>query len=127
MLTRMELLAYRREHGRLPERLLEIIAATNGINLVDPWSGHLFDYYPTFLLSTGGRDLALVPTSAKIVEFKNGQHGIDGAFDPMLIVNRTSMLMTDIRDHNLSGTYGRSFASTSVFPIPLQIAAGVDE
>ena len=68
-LTRMELIAYRLEHGQLPDRLIQLIPTINGVNLVDPYSGRLFEYYPTFLLSSGQRGIELVPADAKNIEF----------------------------------------------------------
>lgn len=60
-LTRFELLAHRKQHGRLPNRLLELVSTMEDRNLVDPWSNRLFDYYPEFLLSTGNSNSAVLP------------------------------------------------------------------
>jgi hypothetical protein len=67
-LTRMELMAYRMEHGRLPERLVELMPAINSAYLVDPWSGRLFDFDSAFLLSHGEYGIELIPANAREIE-----------------------------------------------------------
>lgn len=70
-LLRMELIAFRLEHQRLPTALVELLETANPVKIIDPWSNRLFDYYPTFLLSTVGRGTALMPVSATHLQFKN--------------------------------------------------------
>ena len=69
-ITRMELIAYRMEHGTLPKRLIQLMESLDGKYLIDPWSDRLFDYYPSFLLSVGSSHSALVPVSSKEVEIQ---------------------------------------------------------
>ncbi len=77
-LTRMELIAYRLEHGKLPDRLVNLIPKVSGKQLVDPFSGRLFDYYPEFLLSSGRYEIELLPTGPTEVEFQSrGFHRAD--------------------------------------------------
>ncbi|WP_010586624.1 ABC transporter permease [Schlesneria paludicola] len=70
-LLRIELIAYRLEHQTLPTELVELLETANSLNIVDPWSNRAFEYYPTMILSKGGRGTALVPVSATHVQFKN--------------------------------------------------------
>lgn len=67
-ITRMELIAYRLEHGKLPDRLIQLMETLDGKYLIDPWSDRLFDFYPAFLLSAGSAHSALVPVSSTEVE-----------------------------------------------------------
>ena len=116
-LTRMELIAYRLEHGKLPDRLVELIPNFNGVNLVDPYSGRLFEYYPTFLLSSGQRGVELLPGDARNIQFhwagatsNDKQHGFNEILNgtPEEGVSRLAELK---KDGNLS---------QSLFLIPLQ-------
>ena len=116
-LTRMELIAYRLEHGQLPDRLVQLIPNINGVNLVDPYSGRLFEYYPTFLLSSGLRSVELVPSDAKNIEFHwNGSTSNDKQYTFNEIMNGTPedgvSRLTELRKN---GDLGRS-----LFLIPLQ-------
>ena len=67
-IIRMELIAYRLERGTLPNRLIELMPSMNGVLLVDPWSGRLFDYDPSFLMSSGRNHLQLIPGNGTDVE-----------------------------------------------------------
>ncbi len=64
-MTRLELIAYRLEHGQLPDRLIQLLPQSDPRNLIDPWSGRLFGFYPSLLLSTGRHGVALLPTNAE--------------------------------------------------------------
>ena len=113
----MELIAYRLEHGQLPDRLVQLIPNINGVNLVDPYSGRLFEYYPTFLLSSGLRSVELVPSDAKNIEFHwNGSTSNDKQYTFNEIMNGTPedgvSRLTELRKN---GDLGRS-----LFLIPLQ-------
>lgn len=71
-LVRMELIACRQETGKLPDRLIQLMANLNGIHLIDPWSGRLFEFYPSFLLSSGRSMGTVIPVSPKEIEFVSG-------------------------------------------------------
>ena len=119
-LTRMELIAYRLEHGQLPDRLVQLIPNLNGVDLVDPYSGRLFEYYPTFLLSSGLRGVELVPTEAKNIEFHwAGSTSNDKQRLCNQIINgtpeETTSRLTELKN---DGDLGRS-----LFLIPLQAKA----
>ncbi|MDA0832280.1 MAG: ABC transporter permease [Planctomycetota bacterium] len=43
---RLELLALRQEQGKLPEQLTATLPTLKPIDLIDPWSGNEFGYYP---------------------------------------------------------------------------------
>jgi hypothetical protein len=116
-LTRMELIAYRLEHGQLPDRLVQLIPNFNGVNLVDPYSGRLFEYYPTFLLSSGLRGVELVPTDAKNLEFHwNGSTSTNKQLTFNQLVNGTPQeSLSRLTELRKEGDLGRS-----LFLIPRQ-------
>ncbi len=116
-LTRMELIAYRLEHGQLPDRLVQLIPNLNGVNLVDPYSGRLFDYYPTFLLSSGLRGVELVPVDAKNIEFHwNGATTNDKQLTFNQLVNGTPQAsLSRLTELRKVSDIGRS-----LFLIPLE-------
>jgi len=128
-LTRMELIAYRLDHGKLPDRLIELMATIDGLHLVDPCSDRFFDYYPTFLLSAGDTDAALLPVSSTGV----------GIYDDRLSGCIGTWKFNDVASGSFP--FGQSMAATfdvslqrrlqpqddsaqpsetSVFPIPLK-------
>jgi len=96
-LTRMELIAYRLEHGKVPDRLVELLPTIGGNNLVDPWSGRMFDYYPAFLMSAGVREIELLPITSTEFEFKFGRFGGNLARKPRLSIEQ---LTSDSEDTN---------------------------
>jgi hypothetical protein len=116
-LTRMELIAYRLEHGKLPDRLVQLVPNFNGVNLVDPYSGRLFEYYPTFLLSSGLRGVELVPTDAKNLEFHwNGSTSTNKQLTFNQLVNGTPQeSLSRLSELRKEGDLGRS-----LFLIPLE-------
>ena len=109
-LTRMELIAYRLEHGQLPDRLVQLIPNFNGVNLVDPYSGRLFEYYPAFLLSSGLRGVELVPVDAKNLEFHwNGSTSTDKQLTLNQLVNGTPQeSLSRLTELRKEGDLGRS-------------------
>ena len=113
----MELIAYRLEHGQLPDRLVQLIPNLNGVNLVDPYSGRLFDYYPTFLLSSGLRGVELVPVDAKNIEFHwNGATTNDKQLTFNQLVNGTPQAsLSRLTELRKVSDIGRS-----LFLIPLE-------
>ena len=116
-LTRMELIAYRLEHGQLPDRLVQLIPNINGVNLVDPYSGRMFEYYPTFLLSSGLRGVELVPADAKNIEFHwNGSTSNDKQrLFNQLVKGTPEESLSRLTELRKEGDLGRS-----LFLIPLQ-------
>ena len=116
-LTRMELIAYRLEHGQLPDRLVQLIPNINGVHLVDPYSGRLFEYYATFLLSAGLRGVELIPADAKNIEFHwNGATSHDKQYVFNEIMNGTPEDgVSRLAELKKNGDLGRS-----LFLIPLQ-------
>lgn len=126
-LVRMGLLAYRQEHDRLPERLIGLMGTINEVNLVDPWSGRLFDYYPTFLLSTGDHDVAVVPVSATSVEIKNDPEMKIGPIDHRQLESEANIVDSEPRWRNIQfasdgssrlGFHTPVQRGSTLFPIP---------
>ncbi len=109
-LTRMELIAFRLEHGELPDRLMRLMETFHGNHLVDPWSSRWFEYYPSFLLSSGSLHASLVPvspTEVEIVRDSTGSHGERIKFNE--IMNDVSYVERLNQDRSIS---------TSLFKIP---------
>ena len=109
-ITRMALLAYRLKEGGLPERLIQLMESIDGVNLVDPWSDRLFEFYPSFLLSTGNLRAAVVPMTAKDVGIIHDSHHKD----PVKV---------DYQQISTEAEIGKTFIQNGVtslclFPIP---------
>jgi len=69
-LTRMALISYRKTHGRLPERLMELSALVPPAALIDPNSNHEFEYYPAILVSQSPQRIEVQLLSSTEVELK---------------------------------------------------------
>ena len=107
-LIRMELIAYRLEHEKLPGTLIELLATNPNLNIVDPWSNRIFEYYPTFLLTAGDTGITLRPVSANRLEIRD-ERTLIASFAPDQVL--TPSVFRELTSLNGVGRF--------LFPIPL--------
>lgn len=119
-LIRLTLLAYRKTHGRSPNRLIELVDRIEGNQLIDPFSGRLFEYYPSLLVSEGPKGLHFEPVESTYVKLET-----DNDPAPADYV-RLELLMSSNLDQQELEELKMLRSSEQIFRIPAMTSANTN-